>query len=48
MLIEEYTPNAATYSVLALGGGVSGTVGGVVYVTSVFRKRSVRQKKGRK
>jgi hypothetical protein len=47
-LIEEYTPNVETYSVLALGGGVLGTIGGVVCVTSVFRKRPARPKKARK
>lgn len=41
---EEVAPNREAYSLLALGGGVFGTVGGATSVASVFRNRSPKHK----
>lgn len=45
---EEVAPNRETYSILALGGGVLGTVGGATFVSSLFRNRGPKHKATRK
>ena len=41
-------PNSETYSLLASGGGVVGTVGGITFIVSLFRKRDTKRRKTRK
>jgi hypothetical protein len=43
-LIEVFTPNSDTYSLMAFGGGITAMAGGVIYVVSVFRKRKMRSR----
>ncbi len=45
---EEVAPNREAYSILALGGGVLGTVGGATSVASLFRNRGPKHKATRK
>lgn len=45
---EEVAPNRDVYSILALGGGVLGTVGGATSVASLFSNRGPKHKAARK
>jgi hypothetical protein len=44
-LIEVFTPDSDTYSLMAFGGGIAAMAGGVTYVASVFRKRRMKPPK---
>jgi hypothetical protein len=44
-LVEVFTPNSDTYSLMAFGGGIAAMAGGVTYVASVFRKRRMKPPK---
>ena len=48
MFYEEFAPNGETYTLLASGGGLLGTLGGVTFVVSLFRSRGVKRKRTRK
>lgn len=45
---EEVSENRNLYSLMAFAGGGAGTVGGVTFVVSVFRKDGTKRKKPRK
>jgi len=38
-------PNSETYSLLASGGGVVGTVGGITFILSLFRSRNTKRRR---
>jgi hypothetical protein len=44
---QEVSSNSETYTLLASGGGVLGTFGGVTLVVSIFRKEGARHKRTR-
>jgi len=48
MFYEELAPNKETYTLLASGGGLVGTLGGVTFIVSLFRSRGVKRKRTRK
>lgn len=44
LFLKEVTPDKETYSVLAAGGGVVCTLGGVILIASLFKGRNVKRR----
>jgi len=47
LFFEIVTPNKEVYTLLATGGGVISTVGGVTFVTSLLKNRSKKRRRSR-
>lgn len=48
LIFEEVTPDRDTYTLLATGGGIIGTVGGATFAVSLFRNRNTTSRRSRK
>lgn len=47
LIWEEVAPNKEAYTLLATGGGVAGTLGGIGFIVSLFRSQSAKHKRAR-
>jgi hypothetical protein len=47
LIWEEVAPNKETYTLLATGGGVAGTLGGIAFIASLFRSQNAKHKRAR-
>jgi hypothetical protein len=45
LFFEMVAPNRETYTLLASGGGVVGTVGGITFIVSLFRSRDTKRRR---